>query len=178
MSGQTSVLCLCAPAAADQGRAPEPVSFHSRGFGYVAEIFPLRSRQNSKPYFDSYIRNGVTYRFNLPVVAELVEESLPITKGSLSETYYPLGVRDGRYLIALMAPSREPQPQPAVPPHEPAGPQTQPSQPRGPNEPTLVPAKTVLVVRLRGKVMVRKLMKGRPKYDLGYGKCAGLASSC
>ncbi|HUG02709.1 MAG TPA: hypothetical protein VML95_12650 [Longimicrobiales bacterium] len=27
--------------------APEPQSFHSRGFGYVAEIFPPLSRQNS-----------------------------------------------------------------------------------------------------------------------------------
>lgn len=26
--------------------APEPRSFHSRGFGYVAEVFPPRSRQN------------------------------------------------------------------------------------------------------------------------------------
>ncbi len=28
--------------------APEPLSFHSRGFGYVAEIFPPFSRQNSQ----------------------------------------------------------------------------------------------------------------------------------
>jgi hypothetical protein len=26
--------------------APEPVSFHARGFGYVAEVFPPKSRQN------------------------------------------------------------------------------------------------------------------------------------
>jgi hypothetical protein len=41
------VLCLSFPAAADDWGAPIPVSFHSRGFGYVAEIFPPRSRQNS-----------------------------------------------------------------------------------------------------------------------------------
>jgi hypothetical protein len=32
-------------ASCDKG-APEPVGFHSRGFGYVAEIFPPKSRQN------------------------------------------------------------------------------------------------------------------------------------
>ena len=77
MSGQTSirksilawapiVLCLCAPAAADQWGAPEPVSFHSRGFGYVAEIFPLRSRQNStkRPfcYFYEVGYGGFTWK--------------------------------------------------------------------------------------------------------------------
>ena len=42
-----TVLCLSFSAAADDWGAPEPLSFHSRGFGYVAEIFPPRSRQNS-----------------------------------------------------------------------------------------------------------------------------------
>ena len=41
------VLCLSFSAAADDWGAPNPVSFNSRGFGYVAEIFPPRSRQNS-----------------------------------------------------------------------------------------------------------------------------------
>jgi hypothetical protein len=40
------VVCVTLPVAADDWGAPEPVSFHSRGFGYVAEIFPPRSRQN------------------------------------------------------------------------------------------------------------------------------------
>ena len=40
------VLCLSFSASADDWGAPEPVSFHSRGFGYVAEIFPPQSRQN------------------------------------------------------------------------------------------------------------------------------------
>ena len=38
---------LGASARADDWVRPEPTSFHSRGFGYVAEIFPPRSRQNS-----------------------------------------------------------------------------------------------------------------------------------
>jgi hypothetical protein len=41
------VLCLSFSAAADDWGAPNPVSFNSRGFGYVAEIFPPHSRQNS-----------------------------------------------------------------------------------------------------------------------------------
>jgi hypothetical protein len=41
------VLCLSFSATADEWGAPNPVSFNSRGFGYVAEIFPPRSRQNS-----------------------------------------------------------------------------------------------------------------------------------
>jgi hypothetical protein len=40
------VLCLSFSAAADDWGAPNPVSFNSGGFGYVAEIFPPRSRQN------------------------------------------------------------------------------------------------------------------------------------
>ena len=41
------VLCLSFSAAADDWGAPNPISFNSRGFGYVAEIFPPQSRQNS-----------------------------------------------------------------------------------------------------------------------------------
>ena len=40
------VVCLSFSTAADEWMAPAPVSFHSRGFGYVAEVFPPRSRQN------------------------------------------------------------------------------------------------------------------------------------
>jgi hypothetical protein len=39
-------LSLSFSAAADDWGAPHPVSFNSRGFGYVAEIFPPGSRQN------------------------------------------------------------------------------------------------------------------------------------
>jgi hypothetical protein len=37
---------LALPSWADDWPAPHPVSFHSRGFVYVAEIFPPQSRQN------------------------------------------------------------------------------------------------------------------------------------
>jgi len=46
-AGASLILCLGVPTIADEWGAPEPVSFHSRGFGYVAEIFPPGSRQNS-----------------------------------------------------------------------------------------------------------------------------------
>ena len=39
-------LCLSLSAGADEWGAPTPVSFNSRGFGYVAEVFPPGSRQN------------------------------------------------------------------------------------------------------------------------------------
>ena len=35
-----------APSGADEWPAPEPVSFVCRGFSYVAEVFPPKSRQN------------------------------------------------------------------------------------------------------------------------------------
>ena len=38
---------MCFSMVADEWVAPAPVSFHSRGFGYVAEVFPPKSRQNS-----------------------------------------------------------------------------------------------------------------------------------
>jgi hypothetical protein len=38
---------LGALARADDWVRPEPTSFHSRGFGYVAEIFPPNSRPST-----------------------------------------------------------------------------------------------------------------------------------
>jgi hypothetical protein len=35
--------CLGLPAAADDWVRPEPTSYHFRGFGFVAEVFPPRS---------------------------------------------------------------------------------------------------------------------------------------
>ena len=94
MSGQTSirksifawapiVLCLSTPAAADDWGAPEPVSFHSRGLGYVAEIFPPESRQNStkKPicYFYEVGYGGTTWKVDatLKWKAPLINDLMP-----------------------------------------------------------------------------------------------------
>ncbi len=77
------VLCLCAPAAADDWGAPEPVSFHSRGFGYVAEIFPPDSRQNStkRPfcYFYEVGYGGIGWKVDakLKWKAPLVNDLMP-----------------------------------------------------------------------------------------------------
>lgn len=45
----TAVFTIVADASlpiCDKG-APEPLSFHARGFGYVAEVFPPKSRHNA-----------------------------------------------------------------------------------------------------------------------------------
>ena len=48
LSSFAFALILAAPlrAGADDRKTAEPASFHSRGFGYVAEIFPPHSRRN------------------------------------------------------------------------------------------------------------------------------------
>ena len=49
--------------------------------------------------------NGKTYRFNLPVVKELVV-TLAMGKAADQMTFFlPVGVKDGKYLIAQMAPT-------------------------------------------------------------------------
>jgi hypothetical protein len=52
----------------------------------------------------SYERNGTTYRFNLPVVAALAIYFPRLSPDNESVSYYAVGTKDGRYLIALMAP--------------------------------------------------------------------------
>jgi hypothetical protein len=74
---------LSASAGADEWVRPEPKSFHSRGFGYVAEIFPPNSRQNSgdKPlcYFYELGYAGNDWRIDarLKWKAPLVNERMP-----------------------------------------------------------------------------------------------------
>ncbi len=70
-------------ASADDWVRPQPTSFHSRGFGYVAEIFPAHSRQNSgdKPlcYFYELGYPGSDWRIDarLKWRAPLVNELMP-----------------------------------------------------------------------------------------------------
>jgi hypothetical protein len=77
------VALLGAPARADEWVRPEPTSFHSRGFGYVAEIFPAHSRQNSGDmplcYFYELGYPGRDWRIDarLKWKAPLVNESMP-----------------------------------------------------------------------------------------------------
>src|SRR4030081_1995993 len=78
------VLCLSFSAPADDWGAPEPVSFHSRGFGYVAEIFPPQSRQNptEKPlcyFYEVGYGGGTEWKIDaeLKWKASLVNDVMP-----------------------------------------------------------------------------------------------------
>lgn len=53
----------------------------------------------------SYVKDGVTYRFNLSVVAALAVRFQPLPKEIESASYYAVRIKDGHYLIAVMAPS-------------------------------------------------------------------------
>jgi hypothetical protein len=79
-----TVLCLSLSAAADDWGAPEPVSFRSRGFGYVAEVFPPRSRQNSaeKPlcyFYEAGYPGGTAWKVDAKLrwKALLVNDVMP-----------------------------------------------------------------------------------------------------
>ncbi|HYL39301.1 MAG TPA: hypothetical protein VEV17_25505 [Bryobacteraceae bacterium] len=116
--------------------------------------------ERPKGSLDGYLRNGVPYRFNLPVVAWLAVENPPLDKGSFRGTLLPLGIKDGRYLIALMAPAgpAAPQPNPSA-----TAAQTQPgarSASVGPSQFLVVPAKTPLVVRLGADVGLKTIQAG------------------
>ena len=64
--------------------APEPVSFHSRGFSYVAEVFPPKSRQNRGPRSVAYLYAmgypGTDWRVQARRIwsAELVAQRFPL----------------------------------------------------------------------------------------------------
>jgi hypothetical protein len=112
---------------------------------------------------DVYVRDGVTYRFNLPVVAELVVQNPPLSKDASDDTYYPLGTRDDRYLIAQMAPVRGSEahetPVPSGLPEQ----TNQPSQSRRTTEAAqsaVVPVGTVLMVRLEEDLGLKTVKAG------------------
>jgi hypothetical protein len=116
---------------------------------------------------DVYVRNGITYRFNLPVVAELVVQNPPLPKEASSGTYYPLGTKDGRYLIAQMAPVEGPEARERTAPSGLPEQTSQPSQSGKTSEvaqPTVVPAGTVLMVRL-GEDLGLKTTKAGGKFS-------------
>jgi hypothetical protein len=76
-------ICPSFSAVADDWGAPHPVSFHSRGFAYVAEIFPPASRQNpdKKPlcYFYEMGYPGTSWKIDakLKWKAPLVNDLMP-----------------------------------------------------------------------------------------------------
>src|SRR5919108_481452 len=60
--------------------------------------------EHPKGRVSQYIKNGVTYGFNVPIEKELVIETPFLPKAEPLISYYPLGVRGGHYVIAQMAP--------------------------------------------------------------------------
>src|SRR5262245_36163905 len=77
------VLILSAQLWSDEWMRPEPVSFHCRGFSYVAEIFPPKSRQNpgGKPvcYFYKMDYPGLEWKIGAHLVwkGSLVNPVMP-----------------------------------------------------------------------------------------------------
>ena len=108
---------------------------------------------------DTYVRNGVTYRFNLPVVAEVVVQNPSLAKEAFSGSYYPLAVKDGRYCIAQMAPVESGELQQPQTPSTLAQQAIPPSQVSA-AQPAVVPAKTVLLVRLGEDVGLKTIKAG------------------
>ena len=53
---------------------------------------------------NEFTKDGITYAFNLAATSELVVELEPLTRGASNTNYYPVGFKDGHYLITLMAP--------------------------------------------------------------------------
>jgi hypothetical protein len=115
--------------------------------------------EHPKGRMNEYIRNGMTYGFNLPVVMELVVDSPSLPNSGSSSDYYPVGIRNGKYLIALMAPIKNAAVQGTVaPPSQAAEDGKSAATTNG--EPVLVPAKTPFTVRLKQRVGVELLKTG------------------
>ena len=106
---------------------------------------------------NQYIKNGLTYGLNLPVLRELVVETPSLPKAAPVSSYYPVGLKDGHYLISLMAPVPNTK---AQTPANSAGPASQATEreaaPIGNAGPQpVVPAKTPLTVRLEHELGVK-----------------------
>jgi len=118
--------------------------------GFDEKIADIRvTTEHPKGRTDVFVRNGITYRFNLPVVAELIIEHPPQSKGSSSTSEWPLALKEGHYCIAQFAPAEGSAAQPVASSGSPDQ-ATQPSPSGGIGEvahPTVVPAKTALIVR-------------------------------
>jgi hypothetical protein len=114
---------------------------------------------------NEYIKDGVTYGFNLPVVLELVVEYPPLSKGAHSANYYAVGIKDGRYLIALMAPKQGSvqAPSSSAPTASKTGPAREPEQipeTSVPGQPIVVPDNTTLTIRLKQVVGAKLINTG------------------
>jgi hypothetical protein len=119
--------------------------------------------EHPKGRMNRYIRNGVSYGLNLPVVEELLVETPSLPKATPERSYYPVGIKDGHYLIALMAPVPETA---AQRPANSAGPISEATESAkaassaNAGHHTVVPAKTPLTVRLNQVVGVKTITTG------------------
>jgi hypothetical protein len=68
------------------------------------KIVSIRMTSEHPPgRMNQYIRSGVTYGLNLTPVKELVVETL-VPNSPRASSYYPVGIKDGHYRIAVAAP--------------------------------------------------------------------------
>ena len=108
------VLCLI-PSIADEWVAPEPVSFHSRGFGFVAEVFPPRSRQNSteKPvcYFYEVGYPGTAWKIDaklkwrVPLANDLMPYQAVVSMQGRLVTFDEHGAAGHKNAVAIYSPT-------------------------------------------------------------------------
>jgi hypothetical protein len=101
---------------------------------------PPRGRVNE------FVRDGVAYGLNLTVTEELVMETA-MPKSGPKTTYYPIGMKNGRYFIALMAREEHPRMVVKSSPVRPAE-NALPSPPRSDSYKITIPAMTSMTVRL------------------------------
>jgi len=119
--------------------------------------------EDPKGRMNRYIKNGVSYGLNLPVMAELVVETPSLPKAAPEKSYYAVGIKDGHYLIALMAPVPNTA---AQRPTNLAGPISQPLDSAkalsiaDAGQRAVVPAKTALTVRLKQAVGMKTIATG------------------
>jgi hypothetical protein len=122
------------------------------------------TNEHPKERPNQFIKDGVTYGFNLPVVLELLVEYPPPTKGAHNANYYPVGIKDGRYLIAIMVPKGAGQATsssastPSQTGQAPKSAQTGETSAAG--QPIVVPNETTLTVRLNQIVGVKLISTG------------------
>lgn len=117
--------------------------------------------EHPKGRVNEFVRDGVSYGFNLPVIEEMVMETAEPKSGPKT-VYYPIGVKNGRFFITQMA--RDAHPQMALK-AEPVtrGKSTQQQEPRPSHteaHKVTIPAMTSMTVRLDQAVGMDLLSTG------------------
>jgi hypothetical protein len=90
------------------GVTPEIKDIAERyAYDFADKIIDIKlTSEHPKDRPNQYVKDGVTYGFNLPIVLELVVEYPAPAQGAHNTNYYPVGVKDGHYLIAVMVPKQ------------------------------------------------------------------------